>query len=193
MKMIAITSCCLFASACASRPLDGGDGADGGAAPTGIYQVDETRTSDCSPAPANGMDSIPAQVIADGQSTVNLWFDDPFFPATPDDETGHGGGGSDVVDGSATSDVANCNVNQHRVITMEAQTAESIAARVVDTFSNHANIAQPCLDIGGLPAQDCSVTTELRYTLIQPCASACIQWVEPPAGQAVPLAFKCGC
>ena len=192
MRMIAITCCCLSVTACVSRPLDGGDAADGGVAPTGIYLVSEARSSDCA-LELNGTDIIPAEVIREGQSSVSLWFSNPFFPTTPSNETGRSWGLDDVVDGSATSDVTNCNVNQHRVITLEAQSADTIGARVVDTFSNVANITQPCYDTGGLPALDCSVTTELRYSNAHPCAAACIQLVEPSGGHAGPPDFKCGC
>ena len=139
------------------------------------------------------IDILMASVVSDGQSTVNLWFSDTYFPTTPPTETGHSWGSTDVIDGSATSDVVNCNVNQHRVITIEAQSPTTIAARVVDTFSNVAHLTQPCFDIGGLPAQDCSVTDELRYTLAQPCAAACIQEVDPPTGKAGAPTFQCGC
>jgi hypothetical protein len=186
MKMIAITCCCLFAAACASRPLDGGD------APTGIYLLEEARTSDCS-LWVNGSDVIEAQIISDGKSTVNLWFANPYFPMMTSPDDGRSWGGSDVVDGSSTSDVTNCNVNQHRVITIEAQSADTLTARVVDTFSNVANLTQPCHDVGGLPPQDCSVTTELRYSHAHPCAAACIELVEPGVGHAGPPAFQCGC
>ncbi|HEX9101600.1 MAG TPA: hypothetical protein VF997_05315 [Polyangia bacterium] len=192
--MIAITSSCLFASACASQPLGGGDAADGGGtAPTGIYSLRETRTSDCWPPAANASDVATASVIAAGSSTVNLWFSDPSFLTPPGSEPPRPSwGGSDVVDGSATSDTIRCGVSQRRVITIEGQSAELLTARIVDTFSDVAKLTQPC-EPGALPARDCSVTTELRYELAQPCAAACLRFVEPSGAKGGPGTFECGC
>jgi len=188
MRMIPIT-CLTVVAGCAAAPLP----TDGN--PTsGIYQLTETRSGDCIQQQPD--DTIDGYVIAGTSPALSLYMTAPTF-APADPANGWFGVGYvffEVPSSPFARATLMCGgATDHMTITVEAATADHVRGRRVDSFSDVAGNLGACAP-GMLPAADCSVTTELDYTLRQPCPRSCIQTGDPDPNDSnfVPT-LSCSC
>ena len=184
MRLIAVT-CTLFAAGCVTPPIDGGDGS---APTTGIYRLTETRSGDCQTLQPD--DSLDAELVAQGSSAIALFMSSPWF-GDPSTILGRSYVVFTVDNGSFAHDDLMCSgVIDHRALTVESSAPDHLRVRRVDSFSNVAAGTGDCTP-GIVPIADCAQTTELDYTLVEPCAKSCIQSdFDPTTGAPI---LRCSC
>jgi hypothetical protein len=170
MRLIAITAA-LVVAGCAPGAVPNG-AADGGttlATPTtGIYRLSEHSTGDCMPALAD--DSAGAFVIQDPSGDLRILVPLPSF-ASP---SGLGVTWRKEVlhDGTSTIVSDLCGAKLSGTFSTEQSTSDHLRVRRVDAFGD---VAASTCSPAARPTNDCTLTTEIDYQLVQPCTSQCIQ------------------
>jgi hypothetical protein len=182
-------ACVLVVAGC------GGIAAPSSSSPvTGLYQLTEARSGDCVQQQPDA--TIDAYATGDPATTVGLYMSTPSFgPA--DAASAVFAPGSvflAVPNGALTHDAVLCGgANDHTTITIESSSPDELHVRRVDAYSNVAGNLGSC-PASALPAADCTLTTELVYTLRQPCPQSCIETGAPdPNDPSQAPTLTCGC
>lgn len=71
-----------------------------------------------------------------------------------------------LTDGKREVDDCVCGVTRHLSLELVDEAADTLAIRQTETWSSVAGAAPGCDALSGIPRDDCSVTVELRYRLV---------------------------